>query len=72
MRNEDTGLRWFLRGVGGIVSVPAFILMASFIGFGVLCRESGITLGEAVFMTGFVWALPSQLVLVGAIAAGTP
>ncbi|MDQ0327267.1 putative branched-subunit amino acid permease [Rhodopseudomonas julia] len=72
MRDEDTGLRWFLRGVGGIVSVPAFILMASFVGFGVLCRESGITLGEAVFMTGFVWALPSQLVLVGAIAAGSP
>ena len=39
-------------------------------GFGVLCRESGLTLGQAVFMTAAIWALPSQVVLVGAIASG--
>jgi len=71
MEDTEKAARWFLRGMGGIVSIPAFILMASFIGFGVLCRESGLTLGESMFMTGFVWALPSQVVLVGAISAGT-
>jgi predicted branched-subunit amino acid permease len=44
--------------------------MISFIGFGVMCRESGLTLGQAVFMTACVWALPSQVVLVGSMASG--
>ncbi len=61
---------WFWRGTSGIVSVPALILMVSFIGFGGLCRESGLTLGQSVFMTASVWALPSQVVLVGSMASG--
>ena len=61
---------WFWRGTSGIVSVPALILMVSFFGFGVLCRESGLTLGQSVFMTASVWALPSQVVLVGSVASG--
>ena len=54
----------------GVLTVPALILITSMVGFGVLCRESGLTLGQSVFMTAAVWALPSQLVLVGAIATG--
>ena len=61
---------WFWRGTSGIASAPALILMVSFIGFGVLCRETGLTLGQAVFMTASVWALPSQVVLVGSMASG--
>jgi predicted branched-subunit amino acid permease len=61
---------WALRGAGALFSVPVFILLTSMAGFGVLCRETGLTLGQSVFMTAAVWALPSQLVLVGAIAAG--
>ncbi len=61
---------WFARGTTGIASVPALILMVSFVGFGVLCRESGLSLGQAVFMTASIWALPSQVVLVGAVASG--
>jgi len=60
-------LVWFARGTLGIASAPALILMVTFIGFGVLCRESGLTLGQAMFMTASVWALPSQVVLVGSI-----
>ncbi|WP_026381583.1 AzlC family ABC transporter permease [Afifella pfennigii] len=71
MGERQTAARWFLRGMGGVASVPALILIGSFIGFGVLCRESGLSLGEAMFMTAFVWALPSQVVLVGAIATGS-
>ncbi|AXS40886.1 AzlC family ABC transporter permease [Breoghania sp. L-A4] len=63
---------WYRRGAAGIISVPAFILMAAFIGFAGLARESGIALPEALFMTATVWALPSMVVLVGAINAGTP
>lgn len=61
---------WTLRGMRGVVSVPAAILLISMAGFGVLCRESGLSFGQAVFMTVAIWALPSQLVLVGAIASG--
>ncbi|MCB1492723.1 MAG: AzlC family ABC transporter permease [Rhodobiaceae bacterium] len=61
---------WFLRGLAGIVSAPALILMASFVGFGGLVRESGWSAGEAAMMTGMVWALPSQVVFVGSVAAG--
>jgi predicted branched-subunit amino acid permease len=61
---------WALRGMRGVVSVPAAILLLSMAGFGVLAREAGLTLWQAMFMTAAVWALPSQVVLVGAIAAG--
>jgi len=67
---QISSIIWFWRGTSGIVSVPALILMVSFIGFGALCRESGLTLGQAVFMTAAVWALPSQVVLVGSVASG--
>ncbi len=69
-RPPDPAHLWALRGVRGVFSVPAAILLASMAGFGVLCRESGLTLGQAVFTTAAVWALPSQVVLVGAIAGG--
>ncbi len=67
---QPSRIVWFVRGMSGIATVPALILMVSFVGFGVLCRESGLTLGQAVFMTASVWALPSQVVLVGSIASG--
>ncbi len=62
--------RWVLRGMRGVVSAPAAILLLSMAGFGVLCREAGLSLGQAMFATAAIWALPSQVVLVGAIASG--
>jgi predicted branched-subunit amino acid permease len=71
MNDENTSTAvWVLRGMRAVVSVPAAILLTSMAGFGVLCREAGLTLGQSVFMTAAVWALPSQVVLVGAIAGG--
>ena len=67
---SKSSMHWFLRGARGVASVPALILMTSMVGFGVLCRESGVTLGQAMFMTGTIWALPSQVILVGSIATG--
>lgn len=40
------------------------------LGFGGLAAQSGVSLDIAVMMTAIVWALPSQVVLVGAITGG--
>ena len=69
---EGTFARWFVRGMAAFFSLPAFILMAAFTGFGGLAHASGVTLAQAVAMSGSIWALPSMVVLVGAIKAGTP
>ena len=63
---------WFLAGQRQFFSLPAAILMAAFIGFGGLAHASGVGLPETLFLVGFVWALPSMIVVVGAIQAGTP
>ena len=65
-----TAVHWYLKGVRSTVSVPALILVSAFVGFAGLAREAGITLAQAVFMTGVVWALPAKVVLVGAIMGG--
>jgi len=61
---------WFLRGILGAFSVPGLILVSSFVGFAALAKDAGVTAAQAVFMTGVVWALPSKVVLIGAVAAG--
>lgn len=61
---------WFRRGLAGVISAPAAILMASFVGFGSLARDAGWSVGESAMMTGLIWALPSQVVFVGSVAAG--
>lgn len=61
---------WFLQGVRGIFSAPAFILMVAFVGFCGFAFEAGIPLGQTLFMTAAVWALPAQIVLIGALLAG--
>ncbi|UIJ73779.1 AzlC family ABC transporter permease [Aurantimonas sp. HBX-1] len=62
---------WVLQGVKGIASAPALILITAFIGFAGVSREAGLTWVEASFMTAVVWALPANIILVGAITAGT-
>ncbi|MHA7772481.1 AzlC family ABC transporter permease [Roseibium sp. M-1] len=61
---------WMARGARAAVSIPAFILTAAFVGYAGLARETGLTLVETLAMTGFVWALPSIVVLTGAISSG--
>lgn len=48
--------------------VVADQLLYSFSG---LAIESGISMGQAVFMTLTIWALPAKVVLIGAISAGS-
>jgi len=61
---------WFLAGMRGITSLPAIILMTSFVGFSAFAFESGITRAEAIFMTLSIWALPAKMILVGMMASG--
>ncbi|MEJ1158775.1 AzlC family ABC transporter permease [Prosthecomicrobium sp. N25] len=66
-QDDVPGHRWFFRGMRQIVSIPATILMAAFVGFAGLARESGVGLWEAILLAGGIWALPSAVVLVGAV-----
>lgn len=61
----------FFAGARGAFSTPSFVLIAAVFGFGGLAQAAGFTLVESVLMTGLIWALPSQVVLVGAVAAGS-
>lgn len=62
--------RWYFKGVVASASIPGLILTSAFIGFGGLAREAGLTLAQAVLMTGMIWALPAKVVLLGAIMTG--
>lgn len=70
--DDDRGrpLHWFLVGARGITSLPALILMTSFVGFSAFAVESGIPRADAVFMTVAVWALPAKMTLIGMIGGG--
>ncbi len=67
---SDTPRAWFLHGVKGVFSIPAIILISSFIGFGALARELGWGLAETTLITATIWALPSQVVFIGSLAGG--
>lgn len=69
-RDTRSALFWFLTGMRGITSMPALILMTSFVGFSAFAFEAGITRSEAIFMTISVWALPAKMILVGMLASG--
>ena len=69
---ETKGSRthWFMMGMRGIASLPAIILMLSFVGFCAFTAQAGIPMEQVVFMTGAVWALPAKVILVGSILSG--
>src|SRR5689334_12040086 len=60
----------FARGLRLVVSVPAFVLFSTSIGFGALARDGGFDLAHAVFMSATMFALPNQVVLVDQLARG--
>jgi predicted branched-subunit amino acid permease len=70
MRGSRHKLKWFLRGMRGILTLPALILMTSYVGFSAFALESGFTRVEAVVMTLGVWALPAQMILIGTMVGG--
>ena len=50
--------------------VPSIVLGASFIGFGALVHQVGLTVWHALFSTASGWALPGQIALVELYAVG--
>jgi predicted branched-subunit amino acid permease len=61
---------WFLQGMRGLFSLPAIILMLSFVGFAAFTAEAGVPVDQVMFMTGMVWALPAKVILVGSMLSG--
>ncbi|WP_439616713.1 AzlC family ABC transporter permease [Shinella sp.] len=61
---------WLLLGMRGIFSLPAIILMLSFVGFAAFTAEAKIPVEQVMFMTGMVWALPAKVILVGSMLSG--
>lgn len=68
--DERSSLAWFFSGARGIFSLPAMILMLSFVGFCALTVQAGIPPEQVVFMTGAVWALPAKVILVSSVLGG--
>ncbi len=66
----DPAAKWILLGMRQVVSAPALILIVAHTGFAGLAREAGVTWSEATFMVAAIWALPANLILLGAITAG--
>lgn len=50
--------------------MPSFVLFATFLGFGAMARQSGLSMFESLFASIFIFALPAMMVLVDQMAHG--
>ncbi len=60
----------FLRGIIESPSIPVVVVISTFLGFGALARDLGFSVGQSAFVSGTVFALPGQVVLVDQIGHG--
>ncbi|GAB5467774.1 MAG: hypothetical protein Kilf2KO_08040 [Rhodospirillales bacterium] len=60
----------FRGGVRQAAGAPAVAIGASFLGFGALVRESGLSLWHGLISTATTWALPGQVAMVELYAVG--
>lgn len=67
---ERTPFQWFLAGASLIASIPALILMTAHVGFAGFASENGVSMLQATFMVASIWALPANIVLIGAVSGG--
>lgn len=72
LHKEDFGGRRgaVLAAVRRAVGVPAIVLGASFVGFGALVHQTGLSVWHALFSTATGWALPGQVALFELYALG--
>jgi predicted branched-subunit amino acid permease len=62
----------YLAGVKvAFTSVFFTVIITTYIGFGALCHDYGISVGWATLSTALMWAGPAQVILVTAVGAGT-
>ena len=59
-----------LEGMRQALGIPALILGFTYLGFGSLVRESGLTVWHGLFSTATAWAIPGQIALVELYAVG--
>ena len=57
-------------GARRAVGVPSIVLGSSFLGFGALVHQVGLSVWHALFSTATGWALPGQIALVELYAVG--
>jgi predicted branched-subunit amino acid permease len=67
---DTTRLVAFYRGVRETPVIPPLILTTTFVGFGALTSQTGLTWLDTLFISMFMFALPGQLVLVDEMARG--
>ena len=66
-----TTLDAFLHGLRvAATSVFAFVIIFTYIGFGVMCHDYGFSVGWATLSTALLWAGPAQVVLVTGLGPG--
>ena len=53
-------------------SVFGFVIAFTYIGFGALCHDYGLSMGWAMLSTALQWAGPAQVLLVTGLGAGAP
>lgn len=58
------------RGARETPLLPPFILFSTFVGFGALTSQTGLSCLDTLFMSVFIFALPGQVVLVDEMARG--
>src|SRR5215204_6556103 len=51
--------------------VSAFVIIFTYIGFGALCHDYGLSVGWAMLSTALQWAGPAQVILVTGLGPGT-
>ena len=52
-------------------SVFAFVISFTYVGFGALCHDYGLSMGWAMLSTALQWAGPAQVILVTGLGPGT-
>lgn len=65
-----TAWRAYARGVREAPLIPAFILFVTFVGYGAMTKDAGLSLMQSVLTTLTIYALPAQVMLVDQIARG--
>lgn len=60
----------FWRGVRAGAGLPSFMLVATMLGVGGLCRDIGYPVGAGLLSTVLIWAGPAQVLVFGSLAAG--
>ena len=54
----------YAKGMSQVISIEFLVLSVSFLGFGAFIRDAQLDVFHGMFLTGAIWALPGQVVLV--------